>query len=98
MNTFNENDIVGNFERDWSGAIVDREYTLKKMKYRDKDGNYVERFRLWPNVPHFYSKAQEDFWKIYVEYLWNPEEYMPRYVMNVLQFQNFFPVKLGSFA
>lgn len=54
-----------------------------------KDGNYVERFRLWPNVPHFYSKAQEDFWKIYVEYLWHPEEYMPRYVMNVLQLQNF---------
>mgnify|MGYP000881973219 CR=1 FL=1 len=54
-----------------------------------KDGNYAERFRLWPNVPHFYSKAQEDFWKIYVEYLWHPEEYMPRYVMNVLQLQNF---------
>ena len=57
--------------------------------YKDMEKLFIERFRLWPQVPHFSSKAQEDFWKIYVEYLWNPEEYMPRYVMNVLQFQNF---------
>jgi hypothetical protein len=59
--------------------------------YKDvaTEKKFVERFRLWPNVEHFTTKVQEDFWKIYVEYLWNPEEYMPRYVMNVLQFQNF---------
>ena len=57
--------------------------------YKDIETNYQQRFRLWPQVKHFDSKAQEDFWKIYVEYLWNAEEYMPRYVMNVLQFQNF---------
>lgn len=57
--------------------------------YKDTQKPFAHRFRLWPQVPHFDSKAQEDFWKIYVEYLWNPEEYMPRYVMNVLQFQNF---------
>ena len=57
--------------------------------YKDAETKYHMRFRLWPNVQHFDSKAQEEFWKIYVEYLWNPEEYMPRYVMNVLQFQNF---------
>lgn len=57
--------------------------------YKDEERNLSMRFRLWPQVKHFDSKSQEDFWKIYVEYLWNAEEYMPRYVMNVLQLQNF---------
>lgn len=57
--------------------------------YKDEETNFSMRFRLWPQVKHFDSKSQEDFWKIYVQYLWNQEEYMPRYVMNVLQFQNF---------
>lgn len=39
--TFNENDILGNFERDWTGQIKDREYTLRKMHFRDLDGNAV---------------------------------------------------------
>jgi hypothetical protein len=54
-----------------------------------KDDKINTKFRLWPQDNHFDSKSQEDFWKIYVEYLWNAEEYMPRYVMNVLQLQNF---------
>jgi hypothetical protein len=57
--------------------------------YKDTETNLEKRFRLWPQDNHFDSKSQEDFWKIYVEYLWNAEEYMPRYVMNVLQLQNF---------
>jgi hypothetical protein len=57
--------------------------------YKDEETNFSMRFRLWPQVKHFDNKPQEDFWKIYVQYLWNVEEYMPRYVMNVLQFQNF---------
>ena len=57
--------------------------------YKDMEKLFIQRFRLWPQVQHFDSKAQEEFWKIYVEYLWNAEEYMPRYVMNVLQLQNF---------
>ena len=57
--------------------------------YKDTEKLFTQRFRLWPQVPHFDSKAQENFWKIYVEYLWNAEEYMPRFVMNVLQLQNF---------
>jgi hypothetical protein len=57
--------------------------------YKDTEKLFTQRFRLWPQVPHFDSKAQEKFWEIYVEYLWNAEEYMPRYVMNVLQLQNF---------
>jgi hypothetical protein len=57
--------------------------------YKDTESTLRHRFRLLPQVKHFESKHQEDFWKIYVEYLWNAEEYMPRYVMNVLQLQNF---------
>lgn len=57
--------------------------------YKDTEKLFTQRFRLWPQVPHFDSKAQEKFWEIYVEYLWNAEEYMPRFVMNVLQLQNF---------
>lgn len=57
--------------------------------YKDEHSKLTRRFRLWPQVKHFDSKHQEDFWNIYVQYLWNPEEYLPRYIMNVLQFQNF---------
>lgn len=57
--------------------------------YKDEYTKSSMRFRLWPQVRHFDSRAQEDFWNIYVQYLWNAEEYMPRYVMNVLQLQNF---------
>lgn len=54
-----------------------------------KDDKMSHRFRLWPQVPLFENEAQKDFWELYVSYLWNPEEYIPRYVMNVIQFQNF---------
>lgn len=55
--------------------------------YRDENINM--HFRLWPNVPHFDAKPQQKFWELYVAHLWNPEEYIPRYVFNVVQFQNF---------
>lgn len=54
-----------------------------------KDDNYNYKYRLAPNVPHFSTKGQEEIWKLYVEYLWNKEEYIPRFIMNVLQLQNF---------
>lgn len=54
-----------------------------------KDEKISHRFRLWPQVPIFETQYQKEFWELYVTYLWNPEEYIPRYVMNVLQFQNF---------
>ena len=57
--------------------------------YKDEESNFSMRFRLWPQVKHFDSIFQEKFWEIYVQYLWNSEEYLPRYVMNVLQLQNF---------
>ena len=54
-----------------------------------KDEDMSAPFRLWPQVAHFDAPAQEKFWELYVSYLWNAEEYMPRYVFNVIQLQNF---------
>ena len=54
-----------------------------------KDDKIDSKFRLWPQVQHFDAPQQKEFWDFYVTYLWNPEEYLPRYVMNVLQLQNF---------
>jgi len=54
-----------------------------------KDDGLSHLFRLWPQVKHFDAVAQEKFWELYVAYLWNEEEYIPRYVLNVLQLQNF---------
>lgn len=54
-----------------------------------KDDKIDWHFRLWPNVPHFNAKPQEEFWKLYIQYLWNKEEYIPRFIMNNLQLQNF---------
>lgn len=54
-----------------------------------KDDKLSHLFRLWPQVAHFDAPAQEEFWKLYVAYLWNAEEYITRYVFNVVQFQNF---------
>lgn len=54
-----------------------------------KDHEKSESFRLWPNNPHFSATPQEDFWKLYVSYFWNPEEYMRRYVYDVINFENF---------
>lgn len=54
-----------------------------------KDETISRPFRLWPQNGHFDAKPQEKFWELYIQYLWNAEEYMPRYVLEVLQFQNF---------
>ena len=41
LRVFNVNEIIGNFERDWSGRIKDRDYILRKNHFRDRDGNVV---------------------------------------------------------
>lgn len=40
---FNENDIMGNFERDWAGKIINHEQTLRELKYKDLDGYAVNK-------------------------------------------------------
>ena len=54
-----------------------------------KDDNISGPFRLLPQVAYFDSYYQEKIWELYVSYLWNPEEYLTRYVLNLIQFQNF---------
>lgn len=54
-----------------------------------KDEDISRPFRVWPHVEHFDTVQQEEFWKLYVLYLYNKEEYISRHVKNVLQFQNF---------
>lgn len=54
-----------------------------------KDEKISMNFRLWPQVRHFDSVQQEKFWELYVPYLWHPEEYIPRFIFNVVQLQNF---------
>lgn len=54
-----------------------------------KNDEQSELFRLWPNVPAFNHSAQEKIWQLYVTYLWNAEEYIPRFIMNCLQLENF---------
>lgn len=54
-----------------------------------KNGNFSSKFRLWPQVAHFDDKRMKKLWDIYVRYMWHSEEYMPRHVSTVLQFQNF---------
>lgn len=39
--TFNENEIMGDFARDWTGKIIDRERLLKKLYFRDREGHVV---------------------------------------------------------
>jgi hypothetical protein len=32
---------LGNYPRDWTGGIKDRDYVLRKSHFRDLDGNVV---------------------------------------------------------
>lgn len=55
--------------------------------YKDEKVNY--NFRLLPQNRHFESVGQEEFWKTYVSYIWNPEEYLTNFAIDILMFQNF---------
>jgi hypothetical protein len=54
-----------------------------------KDENLSMPFRLWPQVPHFDAAAQSKIWDLYVAYMWYPEEYIRRFIFDVVQLQNF---------
>lgn len=57
--------------------------------FKDSETNLSHNWRLWPQIQHFNHPAQEEMWKYYVSYMWNIEEYMPRYIHNVMMLQNF---------
>jgi len=55
-----------------------------------KEGNFNYVFRLRPNYDgNFETPGQEEFWKLYVQYIWNPEQYVADYIFILQQFQNF---------
>lgn len=54
-----------------------------------KDDKMSHRFRLWPNYQISENNEQKKFSELYISHFWNKEEYIPRYIFNVTQFQNF---------
>lgn len=55
-----------------------------------KDENASSWITIWPMWNHEYlQKPLLEFHKLYVRYMWNPEEYAHRYVNQVLDMQNF---------
>lgn len=54
-----------------------------------KEDSRSHRFRIWPNAPITNHKAQEKILELYISYLWNAEEYIPRFIFNCLEFENF---------
>lgn len=61
----------------------------ERVKFWYKDDDRSQKFIIWPSLEWFDTPAQEKFWRLYVAYMWNKEEYVPRYVETVLRFQNF---------
>ena len=54
-----------------------------------KNKNLSKKFRIWPQADNFDDPMMRNVWDMYVQYLWHPEEYIPRYISTVVQFQNF---------
>ena len=55
--------------------------------WEDDEWNWI--FRLWPHISHFDRPKQKEFWKLYVSHMWTPSEFIPRYINNNLNLQNF---------
>ena len=54
-----------------------------------KDDVFSGRFRIWPHDKNIVTEGQRKIWELYVTYLWNEEEYLPRLISTIIQFQNF---------
>ena len=54
-----------------------------------KNKDISMQFILRPNIPDFNDPKMKDIWELYVQYMWHAEEYLPRHVSTVVQFQNF---------
>lgn len=89
INYISQEYLAKNISTDNIFVIVGWTSPERNSFWYKEDESTSRLFRLWPQVKHFDFPAQEEFWKIYVSYLWNAEEYIPRYILNVLQFQNF---------
>ncbi len=54
-----------------------------------KSENINWHFRIWPHVQHFDDPPQKKIWELYVKHLWNPEEYIPRYIIDNITIKSF---------
>lgn len=61
----------------------------ERVRFWYRDNERSQKYIIWPSLEWFDTPAQQRFWEMYVSYLWNAEEYIPRYVDTVLRFQNF---------
>jgi len=61
----------------------------ERVKFWYKDLERSQRYIIWPSLEWHDTPAQKKFWELYVAYLWNREEYIPRFIETVLRFQNF---------
>lgn len=61
----------------------------ERVRFWYKDDDISRRYIIWPSLEWHDSSAQKRIWELYVTYLWNKEEYIPRFVETVLRFQNF---------
>jgi hypothetical protein len=61
----------------------------ERVKFWYKDDERSQRYIIWPSLEWHDTPAQKKFWELYVAYLWNREEYIPRFIETVLRFQNF---------
>lgn len=60
----------------------------KDFYYKDHDtDNWITIWPMWDS--NYRQKPLMEFHRMYVRYMWNPEEYVNRYVNQVLDLQNF---------
>lgn len=77
--------------RDTSGILLIVGFTSPERKdfyYKDQDTDAW--VTIWPMIDPPYRQSQlKKFHDIYVRHMWNPEEYVHRYVNQILDLQNF---------
>lgn len=54
------------------------------------DGKQSHSLRLYPTIPSSVRDVEfKKFWEYYVTNLWNPEDYIRRFIFDAVQFENF---------
>jgi hypothetical protein len=61
----------------------------ERARFWYKDDKHNARYVMWPSLDWHDIPEKKKIWELYVMYLWNKEEYIPRFVETVLRFQNF---------
>jgi hypothetical protein len=61
----------------------------ERARFWFKNDTDSRKYIIWPSLEWHDFPEQRRIWELYVMYLWNKEEYIPRFVKTVLRFQNF---------